>query len=354
MAYTPRPYNLAVFIGRFQIFHNGHLAVVNEAFNQADRVLVIVGSANEPRSYRNPFTAQEREEMIFDACDTFRDRIIVEYVEDSIYNDGQWVTNIQNIVAEEVEYLRRFMPTTAPFKVALIGHEKDHSSFYLKLFPQWDNISVPNLEDISSTQLRKVYFSDDHVPDLLFGEGRLLPAPTIKFLTNFKMTHFYTDICEEYEFIKKYKDSWSSAPYEPTFVTTDACVIQSGHILLIQRKARPGKGLWALPGGFLETTERIEDGMIRELREETRIKVPAPVLRGNIKATKVFDDPHRSARGRTITHGFLINLPADVTLPQVKGSDDAAVAKWWPINDVTRNMLFEDHYDILVYFNSML
>lgn len=343
-------YDVAVFIGRFQIFHNGHVAVIDEALRRADNVLIIVGSVNEPRSYRNPFTYNERAKVIRDHYGEDNDRIRIQFVEDTIYNDGQWVENIQSIVrANTMDLTGEWHP-----KIALIGHEKDHTSFYLKLFPQWDNISVPNVENISSTELRKAYFNDDHVPDLLFGEGHQLPKSSIDFLTKFKTSNNYTYIRDEYEFVKKYKKSWENAPYEPIFVTTDACVIQSGHVLLIERKAFPGKGLWALPGGFLNPNERIEDGMIRELREETRIKVPAPVLRGNIKDIHVFDAPHRSARGRTITHGFLINLPPDTTLPQVKGSDDAAKAEWFPLGDLNRNMFFEDHYDIVNYFASQL
>lgn len=349
-----REYDVAVFIGRLQIFHNGHLAVIEEALRRADQVIIIIGSVDEPRSYRNPFTYQEREDCIVDTFKHRSDawgRIHTFGIEDTIYNDGQWVLNVQNTVNFAINDM---FFDTKDIKVALIGHEKDHSSFYLKLFPQWSNIGVPNVENLSSTELRKVYFSDEHVPDLLFGEGSQLPESTIKFLSHFKMTRDYANIREEYEFVKNYKKAWADAPYEPIFVTTDACVVQSGHVLLIERKSRPGKGLWALPGGFLDPAEKIEDGMIRELREETRIKVPAPVLRGNIKATRVFDNPHRSARGRTITHGFLINLPADTELPRVKGSDDAAVARWWPLADVHRGMMFEDHYDLIIYFTSML
>lgn len=357
-----KEYDVAVFVGRFQIFHRGHLAVIEQALERADNVVVMIGSSNEPRSYRNPFSFDEREEMILGAFEgnlSALERIHCFSIEDSIYNDGQWVLAIQNHVhyfCEEfyTSFLDREELEPTPKRIALIGHEKDHTSFYLKLFPQWDNIGVENVENLSSTEMRKIYFSDDHVPDLLFGEGRQLPHSTIKFLTHFKTTQDYTNIREEYEFVEKYKSAWANAPYEPTFVTTDACVVQSGHVLLIQRKARPGKGLWALPGGFLDPTERIEDGMLRELREETRIKVPAPVLRGNIRARQVFDAPHRSSRGRTITHGFLINLPPNVTLPQVKGSDDAAKAEWWSLADIHRGMMFEDHFDIIVYFTSML
>jgi bifunctional NMN adenylyltransferase/nudix hydrolase len=118
---------------------------------------------------------------------------------------------------------------------------------------------------------------------------------------------------------------------------------------MIKRRASPGKGLWAAPGGFLNQAERIEDAAIRELREETKIKVPAPVLRGNIKASHVFDAPNRSLRGRTITHAYLIELPAG-ELPKVKGGDDAEKAKWIPLNELDESVCFEDHYAIVQYF----
>jgi bifunctional NMN adenylyltransferase/nudix hydrolase len=119
----------------------------------------------------------------------------------------------------------------------------------------------------------------------------------------------------------------------------------------VQRKAAPGEGLYALPGGFLNQKERIIDGMIRELTEETRIKVPDKVLIGSIKNQHVFDHPNRSQRGRTITHAFHIELPPG-PLPKVKGSDDAKSAAWWRISDINARWdeLFEDHGDIISYF----
>ena len=85
----------------------------------------------------------------------------------------------------------------------------------------------------------------------------------------------------------------------------------------------------------------------RELREETRLKVPEPVLKGSIRKQKVFDDPHRSARGRTITHAFYIELSPNSELPRVKGSDDAKYAVWLPLAELDPATLFEDHYFII-------
>jgi bifunctional NMN adenylyltransferase/nudix hydrolase len=102
-----------------------------------------------------------------------------------------------------------------------------------------------------------------------------------------------------------------------------------------------------MPGGFLNPQERIEDAALRELREETGIKVPEPVLRGSIVARDVFDDPNRSERGRTITHCFLLKLRDDTSLPRVRGMDDADKARWCQISDLKPQDFFEDHYHIL-------
>ena len=128
-----------------------------------------------------------------------------------------------------------------------------------------------------------------------------------------------------------------------------------GKLLVIRRadNEETFPGMLAIPGGTVEVEanvglqqDTIENNLIRELKEETGIKVPVPVLRGNIKASRVFDAVNRSARGRTITHAFCIVLP-DGPLPKVKGSDDAEKACWVPINDVQTDQCFEDHYEIV-------
>lgn len=357
-----RKYDMAVFIGRFQPFHLGHREVINQGLEQADHVVVLVGSARSPRCNRNPFTFAERKDMIRNAFSgENRERVIVLPLEDATYNDAQWVLNVQKQVEQGAWYAGLAEATPNPIhekvRIALIGHSKDSTSYYLKLFPQWDNIEVPSFRGLSSTQIRSAFFSnighmwvndaDGHRPGDLSRDATV-PANVREFLAGFLDTPEYRLIRDENEFIHKYRASWASAPYAPTFVTVDTIVVQSGHVLLVRRGANPGKGLWALPGGFINANERIRDAAIRELREETGIKIPEPVLRGSIIAQDVFDDPNRSARGRTITHAFLIRLRDETALPKVKGMDDADKAKWVPISQLRPEDFFEDHYHVIM------
>jgi bifunctional NMN adenylyltransferase/nudix hydrolase len=155
-------------------------------------------------------------------------------------------------------------------------------------------------------------------------------------------------VIAEAEFVKRYKDQWKFAPYKPTFNTVDAVVQCCGHVLMVMRGEQPGAGNFALPGGFIGQNEPLLDACIRELFEETQISVPRPVVLGSLhrREARVFDDPHRSSRGRTITHAYRFDL-ADKELPRVRGGDDAAAAMWIPINAVKPEKTFEDHAFII-------
>ena len=170
------------------------------------------------------------------------------------------------------------------------------------------------------------------------------------------MTDAFKRICAEHKWVKDYKTAWSTAPFEPTFVTVDNVVVQSGHVLLVERGGHPGKGLLALPGGFVDTGETLLDSAIRELREETRLAdqhgpFPMGKLKGFLAGQGVFDDPRRSVRGYTLTHAFLFRLPPAKNLMKVMGGDDAVRADWYPIGTLDPRDVFEDHYFII---NKML
>ena len=345
---TEYSYDFLVFIGRFQPFHKGHQFVINKALQQAQKAIVLCGSAHQPRSLRNPWYVRERESMIR-SCFPEKEsqRIIIAPLMDVLYNDELWIRNVQKTV-DGIVASHYHKPHVKP-KIGLIGHSKDTTSYYLKLFPQWSPVELPNYKGISSTPIREAFFKQ---PEQM--EIDPIPQEILAFLSEFANTPDYTYLQEEWEFIQKYRQGWSKAPYPPTFVTVDAVVIQSGHILLVERKARPGKGLQALPGGFVDLQETLIEACLRELREETKLKVPEPVLKGSIINRQVFDEPNRSSRGRTITHAFHIELKPDTTLPKVKGSDDAREAFWLPLSQLNSTQLYEDHYFIVQKFLGLI
>lgn len=366
-------FDLAVFVGRFQPFHNGHLTVVREALARARHVLIVLGSSQAARRPDHlPFTDAERAGMIL-GCLTpeERARVSLRGCEDR-GNITLWTEAVQALADETLVGIGA--PDGAA--ITLIGHSKDRSSYYLRAFPRWQAVDVAAQAAVSATGIRQAYFDEDGVraDAWLAGPAKAaLPAPVLAWLAAFRDTAAYRDLVEEWAFVKAYRRTWEAAPYPPIFVTADAVVVQGANILLIQRRARPGKGLWALPGGFVEQDEFLADAAIRELREETRLRVPEAILRGSIVATRVFDAPYRSMRGRTITHATLFHLQpkapdrragepetdpaklqAALALPRVKGADDAQHARWWPLEKVERSMMFEDHYAVIQTLKALI
>jgi bifunctional NMN adenylyltransferase/nudix hydrolase len=332
-------YQFGVYIGRFQPFHHGHLRSIEFALTKVDKLIIVLGSHQIAMNIRNPWSTSERAELIEQCLSAKqRDRVTFLPMHDWLDRDNKWLTSIKQQVAEITGENR---------SIAIFGHNKDSSSYYLDLFPEWDLIETGNYAGLNSTSIRAAYFDRQEY------SADSVPAPIDRFLQNFMATNRYQILCAEYQFIKKYQEIWSVAPYPPIFVTTDAVVVQAGHVLVIRRKASPGKGLIALPGGFLNPDETLVNGMLRELAEETCLDVPTTILRDSIVNVHVFDHPQRSLRGRTITHAYFIQLQGE-ELPQVQGSDDAEKAWWISFADLAaqEDCIYEDHFQIIQYFIS--
>lgn len=351
-------YDVLVFIGRFQPLHNGHVRVIDTALSLAKDVLVLIGSSNRSRDSRNPFTFSERAQMINDhyrnqapdVTQRAQDHLHILPLDDIMYNDEAWIEQVQTKVTAAVlnisnGYSADRTATLAynsgldDLKIGLIGCNKDHTSYYLKLFPTWGSEGVEFLDSINATDIRDTYFKGyaDWMP--------LVPIFTAIFLKEFEQSSTFIALWTARSWHENYKRNVQKYPRIEH--TVDSVVIQSGHVLLIRRRAEPGKGLWALPGGFLNPEERMLDGALRELREETRLAVPEPVLRGSLVTSKTYDDPKRSERGRLITQAYLFSLTKTEKLPKIKGSDDADKARWVPISELKPTDMFEDHYFII-------
>lgn len=343
-------FDYLVFIGRFEPFHNGHAAVARHALGKARKLIFLVGSADTPRTIKNPWTVAERAVMIQSALGDAADRLLVRPLRDHLYNESQWIASVQRAVADAVAS----DGGDATARIGLVGQDKDATSYYLREFPQWPLVDVRHTETLSATELRRYLFEanrlDSHGGLMLIRAN--VPGSVFDMLDAFRRSSpAFAQLVEEYRFIEKYRAAWEDAPYAPTFITTDAVVVHSGHVLLVRRRAEPGKGLWALPGGFVGQDESIFASCLRELREETRLKLPAPVLKGSLKHQQVFDHPERSLRGRTVTHAFHFEFP-NGDLPDVRGGDDADKARWVPVSEALEmgQQLYEDHLHILEFF----
>lgn len=340
-------YDYLVFVGRFQPYHIGHHIIITEALTKAKRVIIGIGSADQPRDGKNPWFAEERETMIR-ACFTEaeNDRIFCFTVQDHLYNNSRWFESVQN----SVDTIRGCNET----KIGLVGHKKDPTSWYLDEFPQWDYIEMPNYKGYNSTDIRDVYFRSDIDSEVMQRQLSKMPQAAANYMEQFAATAAYDYVVKEEQFIDYHNDLWKDSPFPVSFNCADSAVIQSGHILLIKRGKSPGLDQWALPGGYIEIAETPQAASQRELREETRLKVADPVLRGSQFATHIFDHPNRSRRGRIYSHAFGYELNPGYDLPKVKGSDDAKDAKWFTFAEAKsvemRRQMFEDHYSIVEYF----
>jgi len=123
-------------------------------------------------------------------------------------------------------------------------------------------------------------------------------------------------------------------------LTVDALVFTKGadgwQLLLVRRKHDPNKGMWAIPGGFVEDDEELEAAAIRELHEETGLQL------SSMTQLHTFGKVGRDPRGRTVS---VVYYAFAGDAHKVQGADDAAEAAWVNIKDITA--LAFDHMEVL-------
>ena len=127
--------------------------------------------------------------------------------------------------------------------------------------------------------------------------------------------------------------------YPRPAVTADCIVITKEaepKVLLIERGEEPFKGCWAFPGGFMNMDETTEQCAIRELEEETNLKV------SEVHQIGAYSKVDRDPRGRTVTVAYFAIIDTPMT---IKGQDDAAKAQWFPLTALPE--LAFDHDEIV-------
>ena len=320
------------------------MALLQRALDSARNVIVVMGSAWQARSPKNPFTCHERADMMLEALtETDRARVQVLPMRD-YYNEALWVQAVRKGVGQIA---------AADAHVGLVGHFKDATSSYLSAFPGWKLIHVERQGRIDATAIRDAYFgaTPGTVRASLSDLASQMPESTLGFLERFAQTPCYPALQEEWRMLRGYREAWAAAPYPPVFVTVDAVLRCQNHVLLIRRAHAPGKGQRAVPGGFIEQRETVWQSCLRELAEETHCELPESHMRDALQSVAVFDHPDRSQRGRTITHAHYFDL-GDAPFPAVRADDDAMQVEWVPVEKLAamEEEFFEDHFHMLDHF----
>lgn len=347
-----KSHRLAVFIGRFQPFHNGHRAVMASAADHADSLLNIIGSAERPRSWKNPFSFEERKTFIEKGTADINLPIHALPLVDTLYDDQAWADNVRLAVDHHIKVAGH---APSDVDVALIGMEKDQSSAYLNWFPEWEMVPTPaHYHDgvmVNATDMRELLFYQraSHAADLVARFGASHVGTVQDWMARNPKDH--QRIKAEGDYVKAYGARLKAAEevwgYPISINTADCVIQQAGHVLLIKRKSLPGKSLWALPGGHIDAGETAHQAALRELFEECSPDITIQELDKHLVKRQIFDHPDRSEKGWVRTEAFLFNMPDYGRLLATTSGDDAAETKWAPLHEIRPEILFEDHFDIL-------
>lgn len=349
---------VGVIIGKFQPLMKKQIErMFKPALEHSDLVIVLLGSSNCARNCFNPLNNAERIAMIMKEdvdLGYAQNKIAFEPIRDFLYQDSSsdWIIQVQNKVHKVLSETSFFTAVDPNPNITLYGIEGDETKDYHTWFPHW-NLNITHCSGlVDGREIFEVLWNTDRSKlkqhPLLVDN---LSSETIRFLYNWTDTQACGDLNfkklkDEYFYVKDYIARTQTGKYPIIFQTVDNVVYYKGNILLVKRKSKPGEGTYALPGGFLDATESCLDGAMRELEEETSLRVKKEWL----ISRDTFDHPQRSIRGRTITNAFLWKLPDEKYVPQIQAGSDAAKVKWFPIATIMEEMperIFEDHLDII-------
>jgi len=185
-------YDLAVYIGRFQPFHKAHLEIVKRAMEMADHLLIVIGSRNKGRrTFKNPWTWDERKEMILRGLEksgVVTHRVHIVSVFDVPGDDEAWREQVHDAIDHIIhDKIENCIDEDQPDpKVTLIGYEKDASSYYLQTFPRlvYSPVTVPEIvSKLNATDIRKMMING--IPYWTME----VPDGTKEFLQDWLRTH---------------------------------------------------------------------------------------------------------------------------------------------------------------------
>jgi bifunctional NMN adenylyltransferase/nudix hydrolase len=335
---------------RTQPLHNGHIGNVRAGLKRAKYFVLLLGSSNMARSYKNPLTYEERK-LLFELC--FPDevecgRLIIRPMPDFYRNNRGWAENTKRIVRDvATEISAREGISIDDSMIGLAGFRKDSAtSEYLDMFPEWGDIMLTErVSEIDATGIREAYFKRDSV---ILAEH--LPAPVVAFLERFRLNPAYEILVRERLNIDHIREVFNKD--NPENNTGDILIRHRNKSLLIRRGGDYGYDLWAFPGGIRDKGEDYLDCSLRELDEETGMTrlnpgITIEMLKASVKVVIYNDTKGRDLRGIYITTLYVIVLPDEMPEPKVEPLDDAKHVEFVDHALIPETEYFADHHGML-------
>jgi len=286
-----------IFIGRFQPLHNGHVSVIENAMFEVDELIIGIGSSQFGYTKTDPFTLDERIKMI----------------EKSVKGNYK-IVPIPDVV-DYPAWVKHVEQRCPKFDVVYTG-----SPITRDLFRQagYDVKEIEFSSNISGTEVRKLL--SEKVRNKW---QNAVPQGTLEVILECNGEDRLYYLHENYK-------------YPKATLTVDGVIDYNGKIVLIKRGAPPFKGMFAIPGGHVDTGENVEKAVIREIKEETGLEFKIKGFLG------VYSELGRDPRGYYATNVFYGDGSGEL-----RAGDDAASVFVFGANELPEELAF-DHKRILI------
>jgi bifunctional NMN adenylyltransferase/nudix hydrolase len=323
-------YDFCVFIGRFQPFHKGHQHTVKIALQQSKKLIVVLGSYRLAPAPRVPWDACDRKKMILAAFEKAQhQRFLFVFVRDRLHCEDLWKQNILGEISKH---------TSTQQKIALIGHCKDSSSFYLKMFPNWDFIETNNYKNIHATDFRENFFLQKNSLSLY----KDIPDGTAKWLRKYQKTKSFQNIKDQFLWISKKRDQ--------DVVICSAFVFCGRYILLVKRQTPLCQNLWSLPEIVSLGQESLLKLSLQAVQKETCFQWMEK-LESCYCAEAYFECAENSSLGRQRKYVFCYKW-ADPLLPEVFPGQEIKNVEWILLDDLylREHEMYSDTFQMITWF----
>lgn len=345
-----------IYIGRFQPFHKGHKAIVDltvKMMKPEDTFMIIIGSADQQETERNPLSASQRQEMLSIELEGYP--VTISTINDSPYNYDLWIERLcakmlgfrsathEDFLEKREDFMKGFS------NICIVGMENvdeyiDHITRYYTYAPaeHFDlgiNSHVFSELDtqtsVHGSSIRAFIRADDGRCSKKFYSD-IKDFVSEKVLAYLKTVDFPLTAYNAYVNGINYAAS-TGCKYNSCFMTVDNIVFDkfANKVLLIRRK---DNDKLAIPGGFAEPYMNMKDNALRELEEETSITAKMlkdAFVKIDESEPALIDAPYRDPRSshkcNFVSAVYVWQSKVNAFknfLPYVKAGDDAANAVW--------------------------